>query len=213
METGYERHLEWIQEDATASGLGDLRLAREEFHRATGEFEEGEPWFELRMTMFLDWYYLDRRGPDGRTPAERFLERRATSLSGETRRQLELLTVTQRTVLRLVKIQGHRLLLDDLAGGGRWLTRWTLPTVGLCPGDLLDARLAATGDEIVTGRGAVLHPREAHDAIDRIIARARAEGMPPRELVDHLDKMRLKLDRYSNVRIRHVYQYPADALL
>jgi hypothetical protein len=25
--------------------------------------------------------------------------------------------------------------------------------------------------------------------------------------------MRLKLDRYSNVRIRHVYQYPGDAVL
>jgi hypothetical protein len=37
--------------------------------------------------------------------------------------------------------------------------------------------------------------------------------MPPRELVDHLDKMRLKLDRYSNVRIRHVYQYPDDAVM
>jgi hypothetical protein len=37
--------------------------------------------------------------------------------------------------------------------------------------------------------------------------------MPPRELVDHLDKMRLKLDRYSNVRIRHVYQYPDDAIM
>jgi hypothetical protein len=57
----------------------------------------------------------------------------------------------------------------------------------------------------------VLHPPEAHEAIFAIIARATAENYPTASLVDHLDKMRLKLDRYSNVRIQHVYRYPGDA--
>ncbi|HUT79323.1 MAG TPA: hypothetical protein VM285_16610 [Polyangia bacterium] len=209
----YEAQLERIQRWTSGNDLSDIMAARKEFHHLTGEFEEGEPWFELRLAMFLDWYHLDRRGPDGWTPAERFLACHRGSLPPDQLLRFELLTVTQRCVLRLLAISGTDLLLDDLGGGGRWLVAWTLPTAGLVPGDILDARIAVVDGRPVTGRGAVLHPRESHAALERIIARARDERMPPRVLVDHLDKMRLKLDRYSNVRTRHVYQYPTDALL
>jgi len=209
----FEADLERIQRWTSDSDLADLVAARKEFHHLTGEFDEGEPWFEVRLAMFLDWYHLDRRAPGGSTPAERFLAHHRRVLDPEEIRRFELLTVTQRSSLRLLSISKNDLLLDDLAGGGRWLVRWTLPVVGLSVGDILCARIAMVAGRLTAGRGAVLHPREAHDAVERIIARARDERMPPRVLVDHLDKMRLKLDRYSKVRTRHVYQYPTDALL
>jgi hypothetical protein len=213
MPVDYDYFIERIEHDATSSGLADVRLAREEFHNLTGKFEEGEPWFELRMNMFHDWYLLDRQGADGLTPAERFIRRQRELIEPAELPQFEHLTVTLRSVFRLIAIKGAQLLLDDLAGGGRWLARWTLPTVGLTLGDIMDSRIVMFGVEPITGRGAVLHPREAHEAVERIVTRARGEGMAAREIVDHLDKMRLKLDRYSNVKIRHVYQYPSDALL
>jgi hypothetical protein len=211
--SGYEEHLELIQLEATSEGLDEIRLAREEFHKLTGEFDEGEPWYDLRMHMFLDWYLLDRVGPTGLTPTELYLVDNRSRLGPEQIAQLTSLTVTLRSAFRIARIRGAELLLHDLTGGGHWQASWTLPTVGLKVGDIIDARLVLTGDRLTAGRGAVLHPREAHEAIDRIVDRAVREGMPPREVVDHLDKMRLKLDRYSNVRIRHVYQYPSEALL
>jgi hypothetical protein len=210
---GYDDYLERIQAEAVSGGLDEIRLAREEFHKLTGEFDEGEPWYDLRMHMFLDWYLLDRVGPQGLTPTERYLVDNRARLSPEEITQLINLTVTLRSVFRIASIRGEELLLHDLTGGGHWLTVWTLPMVGLKVSDIIDSRIVLFGDRATTGRGAVLHPREAHEAIERIIERARSEGMAPRVLVDHLDKMRLKLDRYSNVRIRHVYQYPGDALL
>lgn len=213
MEGTHEILLERLQAHATRNGLDDARLAREEFHRRTGEFLEGEPWYEVRMDMFLDYFLLDRPGPDGRTAVESYLAARAGVLSGAERRNLESLAVSLRSVFRLRRIRGAELLLDDLGGGGRWRAGWTLPSVGLSAGDIIDARIVLLDGIAAVGRSAVLHPREAHDAIGRIVERARGAGMPPRELVDHLDKMRLKLDRYSNVRIRHVYQYPDDAVM
>lgn len=210
---GYDDYLELIQAEAVSDGLDEIRLAREEFHKLTGEFDEGEPWYDLRMHMFLDWYLLDRVGPRGLTPTELYLENNRSRLSPEQVAQLINLTVTLRSIFRIARIRGDELLLHDLTGGGHWSTIWTLPTVGLKVGDLIDSRIVQIGDQPTTGRGAVLHPREAHQAIERIIDRAVSEEMAPREMVDHLDKMRLKLDRYSNVRIRHVYQYPGDALL
>jgi hypothetical protein len=209
----YESLLEKIQAHATRHGLDDARLARDEFHRRTGEFVEGEPWYELRMNMFLDYLLLDRIGPDGVTPAESFLEAHGTALEPSAHRRFEQLTVTLRSVFRLHRIRGADLVLDDLAGGGRWRAIWTLPSIGLTVGDIIDTRIVAFDGVASTGRSVVLHPREAHEAIEKIVAQARSTAMPPRELVDHLDKMRLKLDRYSNVKIRHVYRYPGDAIM
>jgi len=213
MTASYETLLERIQAHATRHGLDGARLAREEFHRRAGEFVEGEPWYELRMDMFLDYYLLDRPTSSGATPAEAFLEERWSALDAAERRQYAHLTVSLRSAFRLVRIRGTELLLDDLGGGGRWRAVWTLPSIGLLLGDIVDTRIVLIDGAPTAGRSAVLHPREAHEAIGKIVARARGAGMPPRELVDHLDKMRLKLDRYSNVRIRHVYQYPDDAVM
>ena len=213
MAGSFESLFDRLQAYATRDGLDDARLAREEFHRRTGEFVEGEPWYELRMNMFLDYYLLDRPSASGATPAEAFLREHGGSLDPAERLEFEHLTVTLRTAFRLRRIRGTALELDDLGGGGRWRAIWTLPSTGLAVGDIVDTRVILVEGVPTTGRSAVLHPREAHDAIEKIVARARGAGMPPRDLVDHLDKMRLKLDRYSNVRIRHVYQYPDDATM
>ena len=161
--------------------------------------------------MFLDWYLLSRIGPEGLTPVERYLTHFGDSLSREEREQMEHLTTTIRSVFSLTDVKGEMLDLEDLVRGGMWLVKSTMPTVGLSKGDVLGARLVFFDGQPTVGRGIVLHPPEAHEAVYDIIARAKAENYPPGDLVDHLDKMRLKLDRYSNVRIQHVYQYPGDA--
>ena len=67
-----------------------------------GKFEDGEPWFELRMTMFLDWYLLSRVGPEGMTPVERYLTHFGHALSKEEHEQMVHLTTTMRSVFSLV---------------------------------------------------------------------------------------------------------------
>ncbi len=209
----YENWLNRIRAFATEEGVEDFRRARDEFHRLTGLFEDEEAWFELRMGMFHDWFLLDRPGTGGLTPVERFIRDNQGELSQEELKQLEYFTVSLRSVFRIVRIKKDEVLLDDLAGGGQWLAAAMVPLGGLGKTDIIDTRILILNGKLVVGSGTVLHPQEANDMIERIVARARTEGMRPRELVDHLDKMRLKLDRYANVRVQHVYQYPGDAIL
>ncbi len=209
----YEDYLDHIEKHATRDGISDFRIAREAFHNATGKFEDGEPWFEIRMKMFMDWYLLDREGPDGLTPLETYMESQAALLAPEVYRQLIHLTATLRSVFQIEQISGASLLLNDLSRGGQWEAEATSPVLGLEGGDIIDARIAYFDNRLIMCPGTVLHPREAKERVLNIIARAKAEGMPPRETVDHLDKMRLKLDRYSNVRIQHIYRYPGDSRL
>jgi hypothetical protein len=207
----YNDYMANIEEEATKAGFSDFKLAREEFHNATGKFEDGEAWFELRMKMFIDWYLLDRLGPSGRTPAEDYLWLYGDTLPPDVRRQIEHFTVTLRSTFRINRIKDNVLILDDLGGGGRWEVESTIPTVGLEKSDIIDTRIVFFRGKLIIGGGTILHPREAHALILSIVARANAEAMPPREMVDHLDKMRLKLDKYSNVRIQHIYRSPQDA--
>jgi hypothetical protein len=212
MSEQYEHYLELIEKDAATGGLNDFRLAREEFHKLTGEFEEGEPWFEIRMTMFLDWYLLDRTGPDGFTPNQRYLATHRDALDATAIRQFESFSVSLRSVFQIRKITGNTLLLEDLVGGGEWKTRWTLPSVGLGLDRILNTRIVLCDEELLVGRGTVLHPVEAHESVVRIINRGITERMPNERIVNYMDKVKLKLDRYSNVKIKHVYQYPTEAV-
>jgi hypothetical protein len=207
----YEDYLTKVEDNAVASGTADFRLAREEFHNATGKFEDGEPWFEIRMKMFMEWYLLDRTGTSGLTPLEEFLVSRGSGLDSRERAQLEHLTATHRSAFRIAKIKGAALVLEDLILGSVWEVESTTPTAGLEKDDIIDTRVIYFGGKLIVCQGTVLHPKEARNSVLTIIARAKAEGMPQRELVNHLDKMRLKLDRYSNVRINHIYRYPTDA--
>jgi hypothetical protein len=213
MLTSYEDCLAAIENEAVERcGIADFRVAREEFHNLTGKFEDGESWFELRMTMFIDWYLLDRVDSEGITPAEGYLIRHQNGLTDQERDQLVHLTATLRSIFRIVSTKDEWLELEDIAGGGIWRARSTMPTVGLNPDDLIGARIVFLDGDPTIVRGTVLHPREATEVLYDIVERAQGEKMPPRELVDHSDKMRLKFDRYSNVRIQHVYRYPGDAV-
>ena len=210
----YEDYLNQVEKFATQSGIAEFRVAREAFHSATGKFEDGEPWFEIRMKMFMDWFLLDREGSNGMTPLETFLLEKRVSLPSGVYDQMVHLTSTLRSVFLIEQVMGaSTLVLDDISNGGQWEVAATSPILGLERGDIIDARIVYFDGRPIMCPGTVLHPREAKERVLDIIARAKSEGMAPREIVDHLDKMRLKLDRYSNVRIQHIYRYLNDTRL
>ncbi|MBN2801889.1 MAG: hypothetical protein JXR91_02225, partial [Deltaproteobacteria bacterium] len=189
-----------------------FKLAREQFFKFTGKFDESEPWFEVRMSMFMDWYLLDRKDRSNLTPVERYILNNSGNEDPETMEQLRYFLSTQRSVFRIEKIDGVNVMLKDLIRGGLWLTEWTLPIAGLQTDRIINTRIIYSKGTVFAGRGAVLHPREAKESILSIIDRALAEHMPPEHITSYMDKINLKLNRYSNVKIKHVYQYPSDAV-
>lgn len=209
--TSYEEYMERIQQAASAHGLDEFTLARQEYHSLSGTFEDSEAWFELRSTMFLEWYLLDRRGQDGLTPAERLLGVDG-SLTDAQRRQLSYLCVSGRYGFEVLETRGAALSLETLGTGARFLARSLATTVGLDRGDCICARLFYFAGAPTFAKSIVLHPREAHETIREIAHKAQHNRMEPQVLAQHLDKMKLKLDRYSNVRIQHVYRYPGAEL-
>ncbi len=188
----------------------EVRRARREFQELTGKFEEDEPWFEQRMTLFLEWYILDRPGPPGLTPAERFLLEERDDLKGYEPEIFDGLTATQRSLFRLERWQSGRIELIDMIGGGFWSVHQDQPMVGLQKGDLIDARLIPYRRDLFLGRGMIFHPRVAADQIVVMLQEAHTRGLLAFDLVNLLASLRLRFDRYRNVKVKHVYRIPPN---
>jgi len=128
--------------------LVEVRRARREFQDLTGKFEEDEPWFEQRMTLFLEWYVFDRPGPDGLVPADRFLVEEGGRLDPAEREIFAGLTCTQRSLMRIDRWQVALIEMTDMIGGASWSVRQQEPMEGLQRGDLIDARVVPYRDEL-----------------------------------------------------------------
>ncbi len=188
----------------------EVRRARRQFQDLTGKFEEDEPWFEQRMTLFLEWFVLDRPGPDGLTPAERFIDQERDRLVGDEIEIFDELTATQRSLFRIDRWQGGQIHLTDMIGGGVWSVYQDQPMVGLQRGDLIDSRIVPFKGDLYRGRGMIFHPRVAIEPILRLLSDAHAAGRLSFDLVNLLASLRLRFDRYRHVKVKHVYRFPPD---
>jgi len=193
--------------------IEDLRMARDEHAQLTGWFEDGEPWYEERVNHFHDWYLLDRVGEDRLTPAERYLSTEWNRLNEPERGYFEGLACSQRSVFRMVAWRQGAIGMEDLIGGAFFEVSQTIPMTGFLPGDMVDARLIPAEGEIYLGRSIIAHPREAHEAIAEILELCRSRGELDWSIADKLLKMRLKFDRYPNMRLKHVYRDPRMPIL
>lgn len=192
------------------SNLVEVRRARREFQELTGRFEEDEPWFEQRMTLFLEWFVFDRPGRDGLTPIERFLTDAGQELLAEEREIFTELQATQRTLFRLERWHHGRIELRDMLGGGSWSVHQSEPMVGLQRDDLMDARVVPFSGDLHLGHGLIFHPRVAREAIMVALEEAHQKGGLCFELINLLATQRLRFDRYRNVKVRYIYKLPDD---
>lgn len=186
----------------------EVRKARREFQDLTGKVEEDDPWFEQRMALFLEWYVLDRPGPDGLTPAERFLVEASDHLDGHEPEIYHGLTSTQRSLFRIDGWDAGRIDLTDMIGGGAWSVYQEQPMIGLQKGDLIDARIVPFRNDLYLGQAMVFHPRIASEHIVNMLEVAHASGGLTFDLVNLLASLRLRFEQYRNVKVRHVYRLP-----
>lgn len=186
-----------------------LLAARDEWSRRAGAVHDDDPLYEERTAAFLDWFALDRRGADGRSPVERLL---AEAAGAAERAALSAMASSHRSLFKVrerhLSGQGG-LLLDDLWGGGVFRARERRSLAGVDKGDLLDARLLADAGappQLLLLRIACVHPREAEGAIRRHVAQARRAGEPREELLFRLLRLRLRGERYRHVTPARVYE-------
>ena len=98
-------------------------------------------------------------------------------------------------------------VLDDRLGGARFALD-ERAAERLTVGDVFDGRLLVL-DAIVLAPGIIFHPPETHEALDELV-----EGLTPFDgerapVLDGLLRMRMRLDRFTSIRARHIYRREA----
>lgn len=203
-----EEVLEALVRRATeVDGGADLARARDLFHARTGAFEPGEPWYEARIRFFLDWYLCAFTSDDGTSPGERVASSPLEHAVARACRR------AARGLYEVLETDGGLMRIADHLGGARFrVAHGTGPVERLRVGDLFDGHLVALDEHILVLPGPIFHPPETHEPIALILARVRSEGGPEREaLLDALLRMRMRLDRFTSMRARHVYRWEALA--
>jgi hypothetical protein len=197
-----DRLIAFAARDETA-----VLAAREEWAEAAGRVFDDDALYEERATAFLEWFALERRGPDGRAPVERFAaEEQLTDDEGQ--RWVAALAASHRSLFDVREVRTGGLLVDDLLGGGAFDVTERRKLPGVAAGELFEARLVAnvvSPPEVLFTRAFQFHPREAAAQVRRQAARARTDGVPRAEVLFRLARMRLRAVRYGHVAAEKIY--------
>lgn len=205
---GYQPYLDRIVAVYGSEAYRDeLRRAKAEFFRLTGEVHEDDSFYELRMATFFDWYLFDRpMEGDVRSPVHRYVLEHRLSMAPEERATFEGFLDNIHSLFEVRRRKPGHVVLKDLLAGEKHVVVERRMRSTLDKGDLLEARLIPFGGELYFTRGLCFYPREARRYILREARRARkAGGDEPAELIRRLAYLRYLQERFRHVDVKRIY--------
>lgn len=170
------------------------------FEEKTGAFGPEDAWFDARSRAFWD-DALTRQG---------FASHVMDELPEEARSWASVLERAQRGLFYASTSQGRR-ILRDLWSHAEFLVDEVddaMRTALDAPSGPFDGRLVALASPVRVGLlpGAVFHPEDAADAIERVLDTARERGMETDDVLDALLRMELSLRSLSRVKPSYAYR-------
>ena len=180
-------------------GGAELDRARAAFHEQTGEFDVADSWYEERIAFFFDWFLCDFGG------AARWLDVKV-DVDEAARQIARACTRSARSLYRVRSIEDG-VLLDDRLGGARFALD-DRTAARLTVGDVFDGRLLVV-DTIALAPGIIFHAPETHEALDEIVESLTPFDGERAPVLDGLLRMRMRLDRFTSIRARHIYRREA----
>jgi hypothetical protein len=199
----FERALSWSAAERGEAHLLDLRRA---FEARTGAIEEQTADYESRIAHFFEWYACSQA--EGRAVISRFAEAHPQLSQGE-QRELAGWLRSHRSLWTCEQVQAGESRIRDLLGGLSLRVALGSGEEPLRVGDRFDGRVVPLGDRLFLSPGRVFHPREAHAAIDALLAEAHARGTLGPMLLDPLLRMRTSFLAFASIRPEHVYRLDA----
>ncbi len=184
----------------------ELSRAKAGFFEQIGSPKDGEPFVEMRLASFLEWFMfertLDRRHE---TPVELFLSQNSAELTERERELCACLTKSIHRLFQVAKIKNDLAVLKDLLDKKKYKQVRKLPP-NLHNGDIAELRLVPVGEEFVVTEAYCYHPPEAHKFILKEAKRARKMGDDLGGLLRRLMAMSTKWERYPRMKILEIYK-------
>jgi hypothetical protein len=184
----------------------ELNRAKAGYFEQVGAPKDGEPFVELRLASFIEWFLFERTLDRRRqTPIELYLSRHGRELTEKERELCRTLTQTLHRLFQVKKIKNGVAVLRDLIDRKKYKSVRHLPK-NLHAGDMAELRLVPLGKEYVVTEAYCYHPSEAHRFILEEAKRARKNGDDPIGLMRRLMAMSTKWERYPRMKVSEIYK-------
>jgi hypothetical protein len=192
----YARHTA----DSEAAGL-----ARREYEERRGKVHQDDELWESWSAAFVEWYVVERVGPDGVPPA--LVSAREMRDAGDPRADLvKALVTSHRSLFEVTAMKPGRIEVVDLLGGAELHVVEQRALHGVDVGDVAELRLVGARGEVRFARTFIYHPKAARGAI---VERARAmmsRGASRRDVIDQIAQLRVQVTRYRHMAPARVYE-------
>lgn len=184
----------------------ELNRAKAGFFEQVGLPKDGEPFVEMRLASFIEWFVFERTLDRKRqTPVELYLGRHGLELSEPERELCRTLTQSLHRLFQVKKLKNGVAVLRDLIDKKKYKPVSNLPK-NLHAGDIAELRLVPIGKEYVATEAYCYHPSEAHKFILEQAKRARKNGDDPLGLMRRLMAMSTKWERYPRMKVSEIYK-------
>jgi hypothetical protein len=184
----------------------ELNRAKAGYFEQVGAPKDGEPFVELRLASFIEWFLFERTLDRRRqTPIELYLSQHGPELSEQERELCLALTKSLHRLFQVKKVKNGEAVLRDLIDKKKYKSVRNLP-LNLHAGDMAELRLVPLGKEYVVTEAYCYHPSEANKFILAEAKRARKNGDDPIGLMRRLMAMSTKWERYPRMKVSEIYK-------
>ncbi|UCD84405.1 MAG: hypothetical protein JSU92_14210 [Deltaproteobacteria bacterium] len=202
----FQKYFDRIVEFATGDDLPEVEKAKKDYFKLTGEVNEEDKSFEIRLAGFLDWYIFDRP-LDGirKTPAQAFYDSLDSSSPENEREIYEGFLSTIHSIFQIEKFIASGVHIRDLFTKKRYFVE-ERRSIGFSESDIMEARLVFLNGGYYFTEALYAYPREAWKFIKGEIKKYRREGKSVSGLIPRLSQANLKFERYHGIDIKEIFK-------
>lgn len=187
-----------------------LALAREEFIERTGPLFESDPSFEQRLTIFLEWFLLDRALPgQGKRPIELYIQDKLAQQSAESLTVLEDLSASRVELLEFRRWKDGLARFKDVITKQRWVLTMPEVPLGLDTGHVLAGRVVQSREAPYLLESITLFPKAARKLIMKAAKNCRLSEPNDSEHLDFIHQLSFlanRGERYGHVDSREIFK-------
>ncbi len=202
----FQEYFDRIVEYTTGGDSPEIEKAKRDYFKLTGEVNEDDRSFEIRLATFLDWYIFDRL-LEGlkKTPAQAFYDSLDSSTPKDDRDIYEGMLSTIHSIFQIRKFTEVGVYVRDLFNKKRYFIE-ERRSIGCSEQDILEGRLIPFKGSYYFSEALYAYPREAGRFIKGEIKKARKAGKSIAGLIQRLSQLNLKFERYHRIDVREIYK-------
>ena len=203
-ESSYQKLIERFTRDEFKD---ELFAAKKDFFQNAGTLDEANANFNLRMSQFYDWYFLDRPMKSYfKAPLAVSHEQRDLRLDEGDYAVIEILKSHQHSIYEFVKNKDDSFQLKDLFTGNKVLVENSQTFFNFDEKEYFEARLVAIEGKNYFLKGFCFHPESAQKFILTQLKVYRSNpDLHFNDFLLRLNKMRYKFEQYRHVKIDMIY--------